>query len=159
MLCCWTKIQSHANEKKDRSVWQKCKDCKERSEQLFKQNVSSARDGVRARALKHHLEANARWNAERRDAAASVFRRIVHETSTINSETRKELLYSWEKGFIKDKLEWSTKDRSAVCIHTTACLNSSISRQLPYYPIKIKMRKQVYKINSFSLFISSLSRV
>ena len=98
---------------------------------MFKQNVSSARDGVRARALKDHLEANARWNAERRDAAASVFRRIVHETSTINSETRKGLLYSWEKGFIKDKVEWSTKVRSAVCIQTTACFNSSVSRQLP----------------------------
>ena len=32
-------------------------------------------------------------------------KRIVDETSTINPELRKELLYSWEYGFIEDKPE------------------------------------------------------
>ena len=51
------------------------------------------------------LEANARWNATRRDTSANDIKRIVDETSTINPELRKELLYSWEYGFIEDKPE------------------------------------------------------
>ena len=49
------------------------------------------------------LEANARWNVTRLDISDSELRRIVDETSTINPELRKELLYSWERGFIEDK--------------------------------------------------------
>ena len=72
---------------------------------LVKQQVNSAKDRARARALKELLEANARWNQTRRDTSANDIRRIEDETSTINPELRKELLYSWERGFIEDKPE------------------------------------------------------
>ena len=67
--------------------------------------MESAKDRVRARALKELLEANARWNQTRRDTSANEFRRIVDETNTINPEPRKGLLYSWKRGFIEDKPE------------------------------------------------------
>ena len=69
---------------------------------LHKQQVNSDRDRQRAKALKELLEANARWNQERRDAAKNDVRRIVDETGLLNPELRKEMLY-WEKGFIEDK--------------------------------------------------------
>ena len=72
---------------------------------LFKSEVESAKDRDREKALKTLLEANARWNATRRDTLANDLRRIVDETSTINPDLRKELLYSWEYGFIEDKPE------------------------------------------------------
>ena len=72
---------------------------------LFKQQVDSAQDRARARALKELLEANARWNQTRRDTSANDLRRTVKKTSTINPELRKEMLYSWERGFIEDKPE------------------------------------------------------
>ena len=64
---------------------------------LFKTEMESAR------ALKTLLEANARWNEPRRDNSANDLRRVVDETSTINPELQKELLYSWQYGFIEDK--------------------------------------------------------
>ena len=70
---------------------------------LFKTEVESARDRSRATALKTLLEANARWNEERRDTSTNDLRRIVDETSTIYPDLRKELLYSWQYGFIEDK--------------------------------------------------------
>ena len=70
---------------------------------LFRTEVESARDRSRATALKTLLEANARWNEERRDISDNDLRRIVDETSTINPDLRKELLYSWQYGFIEDK--------------------------------------------------------
>ena len=70
---------------------------------LFKKQVESAKDRDRARALNALLEANARWNQTRRDTSADEIRRIVDETSTINPELRKELLYSWERRFGEDK--------------------------------------------------------
>ena len=49
---------------------------------------------------------NARWNQERRDAAKIDIRRIVDITGLLNTELRKEMIYSWEKGFIEvDKKE------------------------------------------------------
>ena len=72
---------------------------------LFKQQVDSAKDLARARALKEILEANARWNKTRRDRSANDLRLTVEETSTINPELRKEMLYSWERSFIEDKPE------------------------------------------------------
>ena len=72
---------------------------------LFKQQVDLAQDRARARALKELLEANARWNQTRRDTSANDLRRTVEETSKINLELRKEMLYSWERGFIEDKPE------------------------------------------------------
>ena len=75
---------------------------------LFKQQVDSAQEWARARALKELLEANARWNQTRRDTSANDLRRTVDETSTINAELRKEMLYSWERGFIEDKPELTT---------------------------------------------------
>ena len=70
---------------------------------LHKQQVHSDRDCQRAKALKELLEANARWNQERRDAAKNDVRRIVDETGLLNPELRKEMIYSWEKGFIENK--------------------------------------------------------
>ena len=58
------------------------------------------------------LEANARWNVTQRDISDSEFRRVVDETSTINPELRKELLYSWERGFIEDKQNAETDNWS-----------------------------------------------
>ena len=70
---------------------------------LHKQQVNSDRDRQRAKALKEQLEANARWNHERRDAAKNDARRIGDETGLLNPDLRKEMIYSWEKGFIEDK--------------------------------------------------------
>ena len=67
--------------------------------------MDSAKNRARARALKELLEANARWNQTKRDTSANDLRRTVDETSTINPELRKEMLYSWECGFIEDKPE------------------------------------------------------
>ena len=72
---------------------------------LFKEQVESTEDRARARALMELLEANARWNQTRRDTSANDLRRTVEETSTINPELRKEMLYSWERGFVEDKPE------------------------------------------------------
>ena len=58
--------------------------------------LSSAKDGERAGALINLLEENARWNAERRNAAANDIRRQVDKTKTINPDFRKELLIAWE---------------------------------------------------------------
>ena len=71
----------------------------------FKVEVESAKNRDQAKAQRTLLEANARWNTTRRDTSANDIRRIVDETSTINPELRKELLYSWEYGFIEDKPE------------------------------------------------------
>ena len=65
--------------------------------------MESARDRSRATVFKTLLEPNARWNQERRDIADNDLRRIVDETSTINPDLRKELLYSWQHGFIENK--------------------------------------------------------
>ena len=72
---------------------------------LFKTEVESAKDRARATALKTLLEANARWNETRKETFANDLRRVVDETSTINPELRKELLYYWQYGFIEDKPE------------------------------------------------------
>ena len=72
---------------------------------LHKQQLTSDRDTERAKALKELLEANARWNNERRDAAKNDIRRLVDETGLLNPDLRKEMIYSWEKGFIEDKVE------------------------------------------------------
>ena len=53
--------------------------------------------------MKQLLEANARWNVTRKDISDSTLRRVLDVTSTINPELRKELLYSWERGFIEVK--------------------------------------------------------
>ena len=70
---------------------------------LFLRNTATAKERARAKELKQLLEANARWNVTRRDISDSELRRIVDETSTINPKLRKELIYSWERGFIEDK--------------------------------------------------------
>ena len=72
---------------------------------LFKSEKESAKDRDRAKALRTLLEANNRCNATRRDTSANEIKRILGETSTINPELRKELLNSWEYGFIEDKSE------------------------------------------------------
>ena len=59
----------------------------------------------RAKALKELLEANARWNNERRNAAKNDIRKLVDETGLLNPDLRKEMIYSWEKGFVEDKVE------------------------------------------------------
>ena len=72
---------------------------------LHKQQLTSDRDKERAKALKELLEANARWNNERRDAAKNDIRKLVDETGLLNPDLRKEMIYSWEKGFVEDKVE------------------------------------------------------
>ena len=71
----------------------------------FRTEIESAKNRDRVKALKTLLEANARWNLERRDTSVNDIRRIVDETSTINPVLRKELLYSWEYSFIEEKPE------------------------------------------------------
>ena len=70
---------------------------------LFLRNTAAAKERARTKELKQLLEANARWNVTRRDISDSELQQIVDKTSTINPELRKELLYSWERGFIEDK--------------------------------------------------------
>ena len=72
---------------------------------LHKQQLTSDRDKERAKALKELLEANARWNNERRDAAKNDIRKLVDETGLLNPDLRKEMINSWEKGFVEDKVE------------------------------------------------------
>ena len=72
---------------------------------MFKSEVESAKDRDQAKALSTILEANARYNETRNDTSANDIKRIIDETSIINPELRKELLYSWEYGFIEDKPE------------------------------------------------------
>ena len=72
---------------------------------LHKHQLTSDRDKERAKALKELLEANARWNNERRDAAKNDIRKLVDETGLLNPNLRKEMIYSWEKGFVEDKVE------------------------------------------------------
>ena len=72
---------------------------------LHKQQPTSDRDKERAKALKELLEANARWNNERRDAAKNDIRKLVDETGLLNPDLRKEMIFSWEKGFVEDKVE------------------------------------------------------
>ena len=69
----------------------------------------------RARTLRNLLEANADWNAERRRYDGPSLSQLVDATSTIDPELRKELLYSWEKGFVEDKpkgSEWNSHNLS-----------------------------------------------
>ena len=61
------------------------------------------------------MEANADWNAERRKYDGPSLSQLVDDTSTIDPELRKELLYSWEKGFVEDKpkgSEWNSHNLS-----------------------------------------------
>ena len=76
---------------------------------LHKQQVHSDRDRQRGKSLNELLEANARWNEERRDAAKNDIRRIVDETGLSNPELRKAMIYSWEKRFIEDKEQEKTQ--------------------------------------------------
>ena len=65
--------------------------------------------------LRNLLEANANWNAERRRYDGPSLSQLVDTTSTIDPELRKELLYSWEKGFVEDKpkgSEWNSQNLS-----------------------------------------------
>ena len=75
---------------------------------LHRQQVHCDRDRQRAKTLKELLEANARWNEESRDAAKNDIRRIVDEIGLSNPELQKEMIYSWEKGFIEDKEQENT---------------------------------------------------
>ena len=73
------------------------------------QQVHSDRDRQRAKALKEPLEANAHWNEDTRDAAKNEIRRIIDETGLSNQKLRKEMIYSWEKGFIEDREQENTQ--------------------------------------------------
>ena len=78
---------------------------------LFKQANRLTREKNRARTLKNLLEAKANWNAERRRYDGPSLQQLVDTTSTIDPELRKELLYSWEKGFVENKSkgsEWNS---------------------------------------------------
>ena len=78
---------------------------------LFKKENTSTQDKNRARTLRTLLEANANWNAERRRYDGHNLQQLVDATSTFDPELRKELLYSWEEGFVEDKpkgSEWNS---------------------------------------------------
>ena len=82
---------------------------------LFKQASMTTQERNRARTLRNLLEANANWNAERRRYDGPSLSQLVDTTSTIDPELRKELLYSWEKGFVEDKpkgSEWNSHNLS-----------------------------------------------
>ena len=64
----------------------------------------------RARTLRALLEANAKWNAERRKLEGEDLQELVDVTSTIDPDFRKELLYSWERGFVEDKPKGSKRN-------------------------------------------------
>ena len=75
----------------------------------------STQERNRARTLRNLLEANANRNAERRRYDGPSLSQLVDTTSTIDPELRKELLYSWEKGFVEDKpkgSEWNSHNLS-----------------------------------------------
>ena len=79
---------------------------------LFKQKNRTIQEKNRARKLKALLKANAKWNAERRKLAGQDLQQLVDNTSTIDPDLRKELLYSLERGFVEDKpksSEWNTQ--------------------------------------------------
>ena len=75
---------------------------------MYKQQLSTERDRLRAMALKELLKANARWNEERRDAAKNDIRRIVEAAGQSNTELRKEIIYSWEERIQLDKKDETT---------------------------------------------------
>ena len=93
---------------------------------LFLRNKAAAKERARAKELKQLLEANARWNATRRDISGSELRRVVDETSTINPELRKELLCSWERGFIEDQQNAETVNWSEISFVNTS--NEKVER-------------------------------
>ena len=52
-------------------------------------------------------------NAERLKLARQDLQQLVDDTSTIDPDLRKELLYSWERGIVEDKpegSEWNNKN-------------------------------------------------
>ena len=82
---------------------------------LFEQASMSTQERNRAKTLRNLLEANANWNAERRRYDRPSLTQLVDTTSTIDPELRKELLHSWEKGFVEDKpkgSEWNSHNLS-----------------------------------------------
>ena len=79
---------------------------------LFRHQMSSVRDREKARTLKTLLEANAKWNTKWRESARNYLRRTLDDASTINPHLRKELLHSWERGFVEDKLTPAKTDLS-----------------------------------------------
>ena len=75
----------------------------------------STQEKNRARTLRNLLEANANWNAERRRYDGPSLQQLVDTTRTIDPQLRKELLCSWEKGFVEDKpkgSEWNSHNLS-----------------------------------------------
>ena len=72
---------------------------------MFKQQLTIVRDRERSKVLTNLLEANARWNEERGDAAKSDIRGILDAAGQSNTKLRKEMIYCWDRGFIEDKEE------------------------------------------------------
>ena len=68
---------------------------------LFRQQTRTAQYRERSRTLNAFLAANAKWNAEHRRMAGHDLQQLVDGTSTIDPELKKELLYSWERGFVE----------------------------------------------------------
>ena len=99
---------------------------------LYKQQVHSDRDCQRAKAFKELLEANARWNQEKRDAAKNDIRRINDETELSNPGLRKEMIYFCGKGFIEDKK-----------LENTKCPQKTILRKSPLRKSGQELTKQL----------------
>ena len=64
------------------------------------------------KSVKNAIGSKCKWNETRKDTSANDLRRVVDETGTINPDLRKELLYSWQYGFIEDKPQEAELSRS-----------------------------------------------
>ena len=79
---------------------------------FFKEENMTTQERNRAKTLRELLKANAKWNAERRKLEGQDLQQLVDVISTIDPDLRKELLYSWERGFVEDKpkgSEWNSQ--------------------------------------------------
>ena len=98
---------------------------------LFKQASMTTQERNSARTLRNLLEANANWNTERRRYDGPSLSQLVDTTSTIDPELRKELLYSWEKGFVEDKpkgSEWNSHNLSTATTSVAETRREKVGR-------------------------------
>ena len=122
---------------------------------MYKQLVLSDRDRQWAKALKELLEANARWNEERRDAAKNDIRseeRIVDETGLPNPELRKNLIYTWKNGFTEEKDQETTQSpkRTILCKDEIRKSGQALTKPLKG-KISAEKSSAVKKLDRFNL--------
>ena len=119
---------------------------------LHKQQVHSDRDRQSAKALKELLEANARRNEEKRDAAKNDIQRIVDETGLSNPKLRKEMIYSWEKGFIEVKKQENTQSpkKTILCKDELRTSGQALTQPLKGKNRQKRVRQSKYRKNQFT---------